>query len=142
MRFLDKLPCRLFFSARRSDQIPFVQDNDRRFSRLLDQTRNPFVLCSYAHREIDNENAEVSAANTSLCTHDAENFDRTRMFSTPANSRSVDENELPSMALVKNVNGIAGGSGQFTHNRALAAHNGINKRGFSDVWTAEDRYRE
>src|SRR5439155_24950438 len=54
-RFLDNLPCRPFFSAFWSDQIPLIQDDDRWFARLLNYSRNPFVLGGYAHREIDNE---------------------------------------------------------------------------------------
>src|SRR5947208_1924608 len=61
------------------------------------------------------------------------------MFPTPPNSSGVDENELPSTALVKNVNGVAGGSWQFTHNRALAAHDRINERRLTNVWATHNR---
>ena len=84
----------------------------------------------------------ISAANASFCAHHAENLNRTRMFSTPANSGGVDENELPAVALVNNVDGVARGSGQFAHNRALAAHDGVNERGFTHVWPTDDRNRD
>ena len=122
----------------RSDQIPFVQNKNRTFALFLDYSGDPFVLGRHAHREIDNENTQISATNATLRTHDAENFDRGRMFSTPANSGGVDENKFPAIALVKNVNGITRRPRQFAHDRAIATHNGINERGFTHVWAAND----
>ena len=75
-----------------------------------------------------------------FCAHHAEHLHRTRRFAAPADSCGIDENELSPVALVKNVNGIAGRSGQLAHDRALSAHNGIDERGFSDVWPADDRH--
>ena len=106
----------------------------------MNQSRDPFVLSGYAHREIDNENTHIGAANAALCAHHAEHLHRTRMFATAADSRGIDENELSAIALVKNVNGIARRSRQLAHDRALSAHNGIDERGFTDIWPANDRH--
>ena len=112
------------------------------FSGFLDQSRDPFILGSDAHGEIDNENAKISSANTPFGAHDAENLSRTRMSSAPANSGRVDKNEGPAVALVKNVDRVACCAGQLAYNRTFAADDGIDQRRFTNVRPTDDRDRD
>src|ERR1700686_5551259 len=60
------------------------------------------------------------------------------MFTAPAHSGGVDEQELATSALIKNIDRVARRSWQFADNRALALHDRIDQRPFSDVWPADD----
>src|ERR1700738_1044848 len=141
-RFLDEFADRLLLAALRSDQVPFVQDYERSFSRLLHQPGNAFVLGGNAGRKIDNQHTEVGASNTSLGAHDTENFHRTGMLPAPTHSRRVDENKIPAVALARDIDGIARGSGEFAHDRAVATENRVNKRRFSDIRASNCRDSE
>src|SRR5213076_1431946 len=110
---------RLLFPASRFNQVPFVQNDYGWFSRLLNQSGNSFVLGRYAHCEIDNENTNISAANAAFGAHHAENLSRAGNFPTPADSGSVDKNELPAILLINYVDGVACCTGQFAHNGAF-----------------------
>src|SRR6185369_868322 len=105
----------------RLNQVPFVQDDDRRLSRVLNQSGDSFVLRCYAHRKIDNENTNISAANAALGTHHAENLSGAGNFSSASDSGGVDENKLKAVAFVNYVDGIACRARQFAYNCALTA---------------------
>ena len=131
-----------FSRASRLNQVPFVQDDDGWFSRLLNQSGDPFVLGRYAHRQIDDENTNISAANAAFGTHYAENLSRAGNFPSAADSGSVDENELQAVAFVHYVDGVACCAGQLAYNRAFAAHDGVDKRRFTYIRPTDDRDRD
>src|SRR4030095_8251594 len=90
------------------------------------------------HRQIDDENAKISAANAAFGTHHAENLSRAGNFPPAANSGSVDENELRANAFVHYVDGVACGAGQLAYNGALATYDGVDKRRFTYVRPTDD----
>src|SRR4029077_3639635 len=141
-RLLDQFLGRLLFPVSWLNQVPFVQNDDGCFSRLLNQSGDPFVLGRYAYCEIDNENTNISAANAALGTHYTENLSRTGNFSPPADSGSVDKNELQAVAFVHYVDRVACCAGQLAYNRAFAAHDGVDKRRFTYVRPTDDRDRD
>src|SRR5260370_11316781 len=131
----------MLFPASRLNQVPFIQDEDGRFSRLLNQSGDPFVLGRDTHRQIDDENAKISSANAAFGTHHAQNLSRAGNFPSPANSGGVDKNELQSVAFVHYVDGIACWAGEFANNGAFAAHDGGDKRRFTYIRPTDDRDR-
>src|SRR5205085_12177223 len=114
LRFGDKLADRFFSAAFWLNEIPFVQDHDRGLAVLLNHAGDSFVLRGNAAGKIDNEDAEVGAADASLGPHHAEDLYRCRMRAAPADSRGVDEDESLRAALVGDVNGITGSAGKLT----------------------------
>src|SRR5262249_46218477 len=126
------------FAASRLNQVPFVQDDDGWLSRLLNQPGDAFVLGCHAHREIDNENANSSAANATFRAHHAEDLSRAGNLPTPADSSSVDENELPAIAFVNYIDGVACCAGQLAYNGAFAADDGVDERRFTNVRPTDD----
>src|SRR3982750_3580653 len=102
--------------ASRLNQVPFVQDDDRWFSRVLNEPSDPFVLGRHADRKIDDENTNISAANAALGAHHAENLSRAGNFPSAAGSGGVDENELQAVAFIHYVDGIACRAREFAYN--------------------------
>jgi hypothetical protein len=124
-RLFDYFPRRLLFAASRSNQVPFVQDDDGWLSCLLNQPPDSLVLCRHADGQIDNKNAKISPANAAFGTHHAENFSRAGNLSAPADSGSVNENELPAIPFINYIDRVACCAGQLADDRTFAAYDGV-----------------
>src|SRR5581483_1454310 len=125
-------------TALRFEQIPFVQNNHGWFVRLLDQTRDMFILRSHALRQIDEQNAEIGPTEAALGPHHAEDLHGGRTLSAPPNSCGIDKEEPSAVAFERDVDGVARGSRQLADNGAFAVHDKIDKRRFSGVWPPQD----
>ena len=109
--------------------------------RLLHETGDAFVLRCDSAGKIDNQHTQVRAPNAPLRSHDAEYLHRTGMLAASAHPSRVDEGEILSVALVRNIDGVARCARQFAYNRAVAAENRIDKGRFADIRTTHDRER-
>src|SRR5262249_40751329 len=124
---IDKLQDHLFLIAFGSNQIPFVQNNNRGFPLFLDQTGDTFVLRGGTRRKIDNKHAEIGAPNASFRTHDAENFNRAGMSTASADSSGVDKEKLSTVLSIRNVDGVTSCSWQLAHDGTLALRDRIDQ---------------
>ena len=61
------------------------------------------------------------------------------MRTAAADTRRINENKLPSVSPVGNVDRVTRGSRKFAHDCAPAPQDGIDERRFSDVRAADDR---
>src|SRR5882724_1686231 len=101
--FSNKFADRLSLAALRFNEVPLVQNNQRRFARFLDQSGDSFVLRSHAAGKIDNQDTQIGAPNTSFRPHNAEDFNRARELTAPANSSRIDEQKAAAIALVRDI---------------------------------------
>src|SRR6266403_1076100 len=101
--FSNKFADRLSLAALRFNEVPLVQHNQRRLARFLDQSGDSFVLRSHAAGKIDNQDTQIGAPNTSFRAHNAEDFNRAREFTAPANSSRIDEQKAAAIALIRDI---------------------------------------
>ena len=92
---------------RRAHQIPFIEQNNARLPGFLNQSRDPPILPFYSLSGIDDENADICPVDCFFGAHHRENLDGTRVFAACANAGSVDENIMPAVTFILNIDGVA-----------------------------------
>ncbi len=122
----------------RVEEVEFVEDDKAGFFFFQDELGDLAILGGDACRQIDDENAEVGAADGFFRADGGEDFDGVVAFATGAQAGSIDEGEILPGKAVGEVDGVAGGAGDTGDDGALVLEDGIDERGFPGVRAADD----
>ena len=119
------------------NQVPFIQNNDGRFFRLLNKSSDFLILCGDPTGGIDDENIDIHAAYSFLRAHDAENFHRGVVSGSVADAGRIAEDVMLALILGRDINRVASGACDLADRRAVIVEDLIDERGFSDIRTAD-----
>ena len=119
-------------------EIPFVQHDDGRLLRLLDQAGDFFVLARDPAGGIDDQHIEIGAEDGFFGAHHAENLDRRVVFRAVPDARRVAKDVGPTLADGCDINGIARRPRDFADGGPFVIEDRVDEGGFSDVRASDN----
>ena len=119
-------------------EIEFVQHDEAGFFLLKDGLGDLAVHRGDACGEVDDEHAEVGAADGFLGAHGGEDLHRVVALAARAQAGGVDEGEVLALEGVGQIDRVAGGAGDFGNDGALVLEDGVDERGLAGVGLADD----
>ena len=119
-------------------EVELVHDEEAGFALLEDELGDFAVLHFGAVGAVDDEEAEVGAFDALEGLLDAVDFDGGVDFGAAADAGGVDELVVAAVEGGVDVEGVAGGAGDFADDGALLAEDGVDEGGFAGVRAADD----
>lgn len=120
------------------EQVPFVENEEDGFFVFLNELGDAFFLTGYPLGGVEDEEAQIGAAQSAFRAHDTEDFDGGVVFRAVSHSGGVAEHVVAFGETVANINGVAGGSGGFADDGAFVAEDGIGEGGLADIRASEE----
>ena len=121
------------------DEVPLVHRDDARFFCLLNEAGDLLVLRGHALRGVNDQAAQVRAADARFAAHDAENFHGIVALALRADAGGINEHVVMLSQRVEDVHGVARRAADGRDERALVAEDGVCERGLADIRPADDR---
>ena len=119
-------------------EIELVEHDEAGFFLGEDELGDFAVLGGDAGGEVDDQQGEVGAADGFLGAHGGENFYGGIAAGAGAEACGIDEGEVFFLEGAGEIDGIAGGAGDFGDDGALVIDDGVGEGGFAGVGLADD----
>ena len=108
-------------------EVEFIEDDEAGFFLIDDRLGDLAVLGRDAGGDIDDQHAEVGAANGLFGAHRGKDFDRVVAFAAWAESGGIDEREVFSLERAGQIDRIAGSAGDVGDDRAFVLEDGVGE---------------
>lgn len=118
-------------------EIEFIQNDEAGFFLFKDKLSDFAILGGNTFREVDDEHAEIGAADGFFGTDGGEDLDGVIAFATRPEAGGVDKGKIFASVGIRKIDRIASGAGDFGNDGPFVLEDGVDKRGFSGVGFAD-----
>ena len=108
-------------------EVEFVEDDETGFFLIDDRLGDLAILGRDAGGDIDDQHAEVGAADGLFGAHRGKDFNRVVALAAWAEPGRVDEREVFSLERAGQIDRIAGGAGNVGNDRAFVLEDGVGE---------------
>lgn len=114
-------------------EIEFVQNDEAGFFLFKDKLGDFAILGRNTFREVDDQHAEIGAADGFFGTDSGENLNGVVAFATRPETSGIDESEIFASVRIREIDCIAGGAGDFGNDGAFVLEDGVDQGGFAGI---------
>lgn len=126
------------FLALGVEEVELVRDDEAGFFFLLDEAGDFAVLRSDASSEVDDEEADIGAADGALAAHRGEDLHGVFHAGAFTEAGGIDDVVAFLAPNVRDVDGVAGGPGDVGNHGALVLEDGVDEGRFTGVGFSND----